>query len=811
MADTDKTVAYGVTADASGFEKGMQDAARSASNAAAAIDDNFKKVKDAFANVQKQLFVLAAMIKGGELFKDAISATNQLTSETMQLSRSLGITGEEASTLNTALNTIGSSSDEYVGAFTKFAKQIKTNEAEMKAFGLQTRDSSGHLRDSNTLFVEALGSIGKYKAGLDQNIYAQMMFGKSVDEAMRLQKLNNQLLEESKAKNEALGLTLSKENVAASKAYRLALVDVNQVLLGVKKAVGEAVMPVFTELGHWFAEVGPTVVTVFKTAVSSVSTVIQTAMLAVKVLARSIGALADPVFTFGRALQHLLKGDMNRATQEMMNIGKHWGESFGEAWEHIKTDSESTFESVKNLWGNGTPVGEPKSGDKSMPNMHSRMSQWEAQLADAKLAVQERNIIEGTGFRYSKQQELTFWKEKLAITRAGTEENMAVRKRVADLAVSIGEDQFAKEIAHLDTQAAAYKHNTAAKLAILEQEAIKTKEHWKEESKEYEAVQKRIVEVKRAAVEQQKQIDLLRSQAVRDQQQGELQLREQQAQLERELRIINQAELLAQQQVFEGKRFDIQMSGLRERERLALADPDRNLVEIETIHRQIEAAEREHQTRLNQIRGEASKEANRHMTGAYGSMQSGFASVIAKTLQGSQTLKATFQGLFQSVVQAVTQALAQIAAEWLVKALFARLLGRTTAMGEITANAGVAGSAAVASTAAIPIIGPALAPAAGAAAMAAAMSYMPMASAAGGYDIPGTINPIVQTHAREMILPAKYADVIRGMAGDGVGGGGDAIHLHVNATDAQSVARLFSNNADALIRVLRQRKRDFAY
>lgn len=50
--------------------------------------------------------------------------------------------------------------------------------------------------------------------------------------------------------------------------------------------------------------------------------------------------------------------------------------------------------------------------------------------------------------------------------------------------------------------------------------------------------------------------------------------------------------------------------------------------------------------------------------------------------------------------------------------------------------------------------------------MPAQNGYAPMDlySAAGGFDIPAGVNPVVQTHAKEMILPAEYAEVIRGMS-----------------------------------------------
>jgi hypothetical protein len=83
---------------------------------------------------------------------------------------------------------------------------------------------------------------------------------------------------------------------------------------------------------------------------------------------------------------------------------------------------------------------------------------------------------------------------------------------------------------------------------------------------------------------------------------------------------------------------------------------------------------------------------------------------------------------------------------------------------QVMSNAAVAGSAAFASTAAIPVIGPEMAPGAAAAAYSATAAFAPMASARNGFDIPAGLNPVTQLHEKEMVLPAKQADVIRNMA-----------------------------------------------
>ena len=83
-----------------------------------------------------------------------------------------------------------------------------------------------------------------------------------------------------------------------------------------------------------------------------------------------------------------------------------------------------------------------------------------------------------------------------------------------------------------------------------------------------------------------------------------------------------------------------------------------------------------------------------------------------------------------------------------------------------------------------------------------------IASAAGGYDIPAGVNPVTQLHAQEMVLPAKYAEVIRGLADGGGGGGGAPVHLHLHAADARSARRFLLDNHEAVGEAVRKAVRN---
>lgn len=125
------------------------------------------------------------------------------------------------------------------------------------------------------------------------------------------------------------------------------------------------------------------------------------------------------------------------------------------------------------------------------------------------------------------------------------------------------------------------------------------------------------------------------------------------------------------------------------------------------------------------------------------------------------------------------------------------LASKGLAVAQIILSTNVAAAAAMA----LPPVG--LGPIAGAgmAATIKAMGYasaamtagIAIASAEGGYDIPGGVNPVTQLHEKEMVLPKAQAEVIRGLARNGGAGGGlnltYAPNFHVDSRADQAQVR----------------------
>lgn len=784
MADSEKNVSYGVSADATPFEQGMQRAADAARGAATNIDAHFKKVQDAFGGVLKQLQILAGLVAGGAFFKEAISASNQLTGETMKLTKALGITGEEADTLRTALGDIGSDSDTYIGAFQKFARQLKTNEAGLQAMGLQTRDANGNLRDSNELYTEALQLVGEYRPGLDQTTAAMTLFGKSVDEVIKLQKLDNEVKEQARKKNEELGLTITKDNVAASKAYKLAMNDVGDVLLAVKKTIGDAVMPVFTELAQYFASAGPYVIEVFKGAMMGLLTAFEVIRGAVKTLSAVVfegfTLIVDGAGMLGEVFTKLFAGDFSGAYEAAKSLGKRTAQAFSGAFSAFVQAGNEIPDAIDahagRLYGSGGGrAGAPKSkGDRRMGDFKSgsekdssQMAAWEKELAERRYLFEKEQQAEGSVRQFSKQQEADFWRSKIEMTAAGTSQRMVIERKALELERSILKDKVDAQRAAFDTEAAAFKNNTDAKLEILNRELSFVKSRYGQESKEYEEVQKKIVETKRQAAEQQRQIDELRADAARNAQLAELQYAEQQAQLRRDLGEITAQDLLRLEQTFEDRRLEITRGALKAREQILKDDPDKNKVELERIHAEIEDLERQHAARVTQIRNQQVLESTMASRKIFASMTEGMQSALSRMIQGMSSFRGFLTQIWQSIRSAVADTLAKMVVDFLKNTAIMAAIKRALAVFDIGANAAQAGAGAAASAADVPVVGWIMAPIAAAATFAMASAFagnVPSFSAAGGFDIPGTINPVIQAHANEMVLPAKHADVIRNLA-----------------------------------------------
>lgn len=747
---------------------------------------SFEQITGPMEGIASKFAAVVAVIGSGAIFKEAIDETVKFTKETNLLSRTLGISATEASAWNIALGDIYQDSDALVGVMGKLNRVLTEDEDKLNKLGIATRDANGNLKSQGDILQAVSGHLEQFKEGTDRNVEGTKIFSKSWNEVAPVLQLTAEKIEAARQKADELGLTMTAESQGRVAAYRGAMNDVGDVMLGLKNAVAQAVMPVLTRLGEWMSTIGPAAITVTKGAIGGITTAFMGLQNGVIVVWETIDSfvytVAEPIRALGESLYRLAQGDFKGATETMMGWTGRVADRWSQAMETIKSESQRTANDIAALWGAGTATTASAGGSNSSGGTKKPAADTSQMAAfDAQLAKQKQVLIEGGFIReYEAQQEKAFWEDKLKLANLSAEDRLRIDRKVAQLSYEIRKRELdrARELEGLD------------------------------------ATQARAMALAKIDTQQAAERALLDSNQ------------------------ITKDQFLRLEYQHEAERYQIQRQALEQRLELLSKDPNLNPVEYQRIKNELLLIDQQYER--TRIAGLGKIEANKggrfdFMSGVGDQFEAGLRGVLTKT----QTIMGSMQSLFKSAGDAfikhlITEPVAKYLAS-LVTMLSAKLgfltteqAAQTTASTAtaaikgtetttvVAADATQAATGAAKSQAGIPIVGPYLALAAMAAIFAAvsSMGSKGRKSAANGYDIPAGINPLTQLHEEEMVLPAKYANAFRDMVS---GGGaqqpaGDTHHWHISAMDARSFdGFLREGGADVMVKRLAERRRSGAF
>lgn len=798
MSDTNKTVAYAVDANADGFVNAMQRSRAAAQESAKSIESAFGGLGSVFKGVQGAFAAMLGVFAGGAAFAAAINVTKEWGAESGKLSKQLQITTAEAAAYQVAAKTLGVDVGSIVDASDKMSKQLQKNESSFKALHIETRNANGSWRSTGELLPEVMDKLRGITNTTQQNIAGQQLFGKSWTEVRGLMKLGAEQMEQARQKVKDLNLEVDP---AAVKKYNASIADIKLIVTSLSIQVGNALLPVLTELGAWFGQVGPYVVGAFSVSLKVV-------MSAVNVVWSAIRAVVQGATGLVVAFVELMKGNYSKAYSALNDFG------------HQMVDSVTKgFDDAVSVWKPKPIKPDVKNGDggafidfeKAKHAKENIVQLWQTQLEERKLKLQEAAQAEGRFADLSKSEERAYWQTKLALTDAGSRDQLAVRQKIAALGLEVMQAEFATQQAELQAQQQAYKNNLDARGVLLQQEAQLVAQKFGEHSKEYAAVQGKIVALTREASSQRVAIEQITQDKLRSIAAAKVDADQARAQLDLELQKISHAEYLQFERQFEDRRFDIRLEALQGKLQLAAADPDRSPVEIARINAEIEQLELQHQNKLLEIRNKATLDSAKYTTGLIDGLRGGFQGVFAQIGTSIKSIGGLLQGLMQVVVGAVRNMLARMAADWAINLIKGKVSAIATALGQIQANSAVAGSGGVASMAAAPFPLNLGAPAFGASMAAASMAFaagLALPSAAGGWEVPR--DTLAMIHEKEVILPASIAQPLKQQLADGsFGSGGGSVNVSIAAHPMPG--NYFMVHRDQLIKALQSAVRDNAW
>lgn len=268
-------------------------------------------------------------------------------------------------------------------------------------------------------------------------------------------------------------------------------------------------------------------------------------------------------------------------------------------------------------------------------------------------------------------------------------------------------------------------------------------------------------------------------------------------------------EQIAMERRFEQEKYRIQREGLQAELRLLRE----GTAEHARQKQQLERLEHQHELKLRRSQVQELESAKEEWRGYFSIIGNAFSTSIQGMILGTQTWQQAMGNILQSILGSFVQFLVEMGVKWAAEKVAELVIGTTTNTALATSGTALAAINAASSVAAIPFVGWAMAP--GVAAQTAAMlaPFVAMASASQGFDIPAGVNPITQLHQREMVLPAKHAEVIRRMAdggqqGGGAARGGDTYHVNINAMDSRSFHDALSRNGASVVKVIKQQARN---
>jgi hypothetical protein len=260
MSDQEVNVKFG--ADVAAANAGIRNVGTNVKDFANQAKDHIDTVTHTFTRLQEAMLGIAAIVAGGAMFKEMISATVEATSQVTALQKSFGMTLAEANQTRSSLNLLGLSTDEYTKMAFKLDRQLRTGNEALTKIGLTAKDLD---LGQKGLMDKAIAKLGEFQEGVHRNEAAMIMFGRSGAEASKLLRLNLEGVQaKAKELEEALGLTVTEQDKTNARQYKIVINELGMAFEGIKKAIGSAVLPYLTAFGDWFVNFTPVIIKAMK-------------------------------------------------------------------------------------------------------------------------------------------------------------------------------------------------------------------------------------------------------------------------------------------------------------------------------------------------------------------------------------------------------------------------------------------------------------------------------------------------------------------------------------------------------------------
>lgn len=626
----------------SGWRESMVRMGQGVAESVRGMNTHFDGFKGAILALRGPLAILAATIAKAAFFKIMADHSAEAAQKTVDLARMMGITTQEASALKIALGDIGLTTDSYTGMVSKMVTKLRENEEGFNRMGVVTRDANGNLLDTQTITQNALRALLEFKEGTDRNLASSAMFGRGWEEVNRLMRLTPAVMEEARRKAEELQTQVGPAGAERARVYKLAMNDIKDVLEALGNRIGQALMPIFSDFGEWFASIGPAAVLVLRGAIGGLLTVfygLRNAVLMVwEVIKALIFNITEPFVAIGEAIGLALSGNFEEAGKRIAartaNIEARWKM----AGDEMVRSSAETAKRIEELFDfkveQGGESKEPKGTKTFDGDDKNKMAGFEAELAARRDAYDRMRLEQGSFQTFGKAQERDYWAAILATQDLNNQDRLAVLKKYYEAERDLRKTTFEAEIADLHAQIEAHKKGSAARIQIAGEAAAKIGQRFGLMSPEYK---KALEEMTKLAQERAKQMVELEAAGIDRQRQASVSM------IDLERQALEQAEGLGQitaekklERLRQLKEMEFQIELQAAIDRAALYELDE--VAYQQHLDRIDQLKQKHRLDMGQIDGQIRTQSMKVWRDIGNAISGAFSTAVKGVIMGTQTM-----------------------------------------------------------------------------------------------------------------------------------------------------------------------------
>lgn len=826
--------------------------ASAASGTAKKVDGAIVGITGSASKLHGRMVELGALLSGG-LLVAGVKAQINLMDATNDTSEAAGVSVQAITELGYAAKMSGSDSEVLGKALVKISDatvKAAAGDADMsklfKRLGIEAKDAEGKLRSSDDVLNDLADTFSQLPAGPEKVALAVKFFGERIGPGL-LPLLNSGRAGIGELREEFRKLhgVMTDDSAQAAAQFNDNMDRIGAATRGVAATIVNAAMPTLLEFSNFFVQAAKDVGVLeaafltFGKGVARITGTDDIGLLRTKL--EDLGTEMERIKLIQIGLQNTLDRDPGNqsAARRMKTLTDKLADLSRQAVA-TKADIAKLEEEAKGP--PPPPKPKPKGSDGGLlgnapkaPEVN-RVTEWAANLEAQKKAYADGMALQGQFSEWSHAEESRYWQGILERADISQAEKLGATQHYLTSERNLRKQAAAANLAELQVQVDAANGKYAEQERLMAQYVEATGRLYGLESREYQQALGKQLAMQRDHQAKLREIANIRRDAEAADRLDEVGDMEQQAALQRSLGLITELQLLeVRSRAIEQRRLiELQAKqGELEAEKGGVNDP----VAVERIQAEIAAIKRRYKGLKDENAGQQAVAQADPLSNVMGTSQ-------AALQRGLDSMVQRFRITGQGIRDVAGQIGSSLVSELVTKPLAAWVIGgaRRVAMAwlfgqqEVAANAAAgaekvaiegtvslsviamrayqAAAGAYAAIAAIPYVGPVLAPIAAGVALAGAIAFAKnIFSAEGGFDIPKGMNPMVQAHSNEMILPAQHADTMRALSAlhlqGGLGGGGGGNNINLQALDARSFERMLrGRQGDMLVRALAQRARN---